>query len=106
LRHPERTFHIALENRAANKLDYFVHPTLRQRVRVQKDGSAIVFTTVSIKNGAPLNDPPSYQLGPDPFTRRPGDYLGWLLFWGPSGADLAGSVEESGLRLYQQTVPV
>ena len=78
-----RTFHLAVENRTATKLDYYVVPTVSQRVRLTDKGTAIVRTTVTLANQAPTGAPPSYQLGPDQFTRRPGDYTAWVLLWGP-----------------------
>lgn len=102
----DRTFHVAVENRTASKLDYFVHPAVLQRVRIDGSGDAIVTTTVRIENRAPAGAAPSYQLGPDRFTSAPGDYVGWVLLWAPAGSDDPGSVEESGLRLTQRVVTV
>ena len=58
-------------------------------------------TTVVIRNNAPITGTPSYQLGPvTTFTAKPGDYLAWILLWGPSGStQLYNSVGESGLNL-------
>ena len=96
---PSRTFHLAVENRTATKLDYYVVPKVSQRVRVTEQGTAIVHTTVTLDNQAPVGALPSYQLGPDQFTKRPGDYTAWVLLWGPRGAAQKGAVEESGLVL-------
>ena len=101
-----RTFHMAVENRTATKLDYYVVPTVSQRVRLTEKGTAIVRTTVTLANRAPAGAPPSYQLGPDQFTRRPGDYTAWVLLWGPHGAAQKGGVEESGLVLTQAVTEV
>ena len=105
---PDRTFHLAVENRTATKLDYFVKPSVRQEIDVGKDGTAVVRTTVTVDNHAPKDGKPSYQLGPDGVsTDRPGDYLAWLLLWGPAGsAQFGGSVSESGLSLSQYVVAV
>lgn len=102
----DRTFHVAVENRTVNKLDYYVGTRIAQRIRITPRGAAQVLTTVRIDNRAPAGEKPSYQLGPDEFTKTAGNYLGWLLFWGPAGAEEAGSRSESGLNLYEQTVPV
>jgi hypothetical protein len=47
-------------------------------------------------------------LGPDPYgtTAHPGDYLGWVLLWGPSGSIQPLGVAESGLIVSQATVLV
>ncbi|MDQ6945443.1 MAG: DUF4012 domain-containing protein [Actinomycetota bacterium] len=98
----DRTFHLAVENRNATKLDYYVRTAAEQQVRITSDGTAVVQTTVVVRNDAPSGAAPSYQLGPDGFgTTRPGEYWAWVLLWGPSGAVQQGSVAESGLRLSQ-----
>lgn len=99
---PDRTFHLAVENRNATKLDYYVRTAATQTVRITSNGTAIVKTTVIIHNGAPVGAKPSYQLGPDGYgTTQPGEYWAWVLLWGPAGSDQAGSVSESGLQLSQ-----
>jgi hypothetical protein len=96
----DRTFHLAVENRNATKVDYYVKTAAQQQVTVTKEGAAIVKTTVTVHNGAPPNAQPSYQLGPDGYgTTQPGEYWAWVLLWGPAGADQPGSVSESGLRV-------
>ncbi|HEX8769480.1 MAG TPA: DUF4012 domain-containing protein, partial [Acidimicrobiales bacterium] len=102
----DRTFHLAVENRAATKLDYYVKPSARQEVELGSNGTATVRTTVVIENQAPEGEVPSYQLGPDEFTRKPGDYLAWVLLWGPAAAIQPSSTSESGLTLAQRVVPV
>jgi len=106
LAEPDRTFHLAVENRTATKLDYYVQPSVRQEVRLTPEGDAIVRTFVVLDNQAPVGAPPSYQLGPDENTRTPGQYLGWVLLWGPAGATQAGAVSESGLSLTPVIVDV
>ncbi len=104
---PDHTFHLAVENRTATKLDYFVKPSVRQEIELTEAGTAIVRTTVTVDNQAPKDGQPSYQLGPDGVTtKRPGDYLAWLLLWAPMGSMPGGSVSESGLRLSQHVVDV
>jgi hypothetical protein len=94
-------------NRTATKLDYYVKPSVRQDVELTAEGSAIVRTTVTVDNQAPTGAQPSYQLGPDPVTtKRPGDYVGWLLLWGPAGSIQSAGVSESGLVLSHYVVDV
>jgi hypothetical protein len=103
----DRTFHVAVQNRTASKLDYFVKPSVRQDVRVTKQGTAVVRTTVTIENQAPADAKASYQFGPAAITEKPGDYLAWVLLWGPAGSrQVQGSVAESGLNLSQFVVAV
>ena len=98
----DRTFHVAVQNRTASKLDYFVKPSVHQHVRLTKQGTAVVRTTVVIENQAPPGATPSYQFGPPGITENPGDYLAWVLLWGPEGSrQLQSSVAESGLNLSQ-----
>jgi len=98
----DRTFHLAVENRNATKLDYYVKTAAEQEVTITTNGTAIVRTTVIVHNGAPPGAAPSYQLGPDGFgTTQPGEYWAWVLLWGPSVANQPASVAESGLRLSQ-----
>ena len=104
---PDRTFHLAVENRGATKLDYYVKPSVRQDIELTQAGTAIVRTTVTVDNQAPIDGAPSYQLGPDGVsTQRPGDYLAWLLLWGPAGSTQAAGISESGLLLSSHVVAV
>jgi len=95
----DRTFHVAVENRSGTKLDYYVKPSVRQDVTLTPKGTAVVRTTVVVDNQAPVNAAPSYALGPDEFTKKPGDYLAWVLLWGPAGSTMASATPESGLNL-------
>jgi hypothetical protein len=98
----DRTFHLAVENRNATKMDYYIRPSVQQRVLVTRSGEAIIRTTVTVKNTAPVGAKPSIQLGPDSFgTTQPGEYWAWVLLWGPAGATQPGAVRESGLNLSQ-----
>jgi hypothetical protein len=107
LRQADRTFHVAVQNRTATKLDYYVKPSVHQDVELSKEGTATVRTTVTLDNTAPIQTAPSYQLGPDRFTQKPGDYLAWVLLWGPAGStQSSGGVQESGLNLAQRIVDV
>lgn len=103
----DRTFHLAVQNRTASKLDYFVKPSVRQDVQLTPQGTAVVRTTVVIENQAPTNTRPSYQFGPGASTGKPGDYLAWVLLWAPSGSrQVQSGVAESGLNLSQFVVAV
>jgi hypothetical protein len=98
----DRTFHLAVENRNATKVDYYVQTAAEQRIQVLANGDADVQTTVVVHNGAPPGAAASYQLGPDGYgTTKPGEYWAWVLLWGPAGAYQPGSVSESGLQLNQ-----
>jgi Protein of unknown function (DUF4012) len=98
----DRTFHLAVENRNATKMDYYIRPSVEQHVLVTRYGAAIIRTTVSVLNTAPFGAKPSYQLGPDGSgTTQPGEYWAWVLLWGPAGATQPGAVNESGLNLSQ-----
>lgn len=102
----DRTFHLAVENRTGTKLDYFVKPSVRQEVRFRDGNDVVVRTTVVVDNQAPTGQPPSYQLGPDQYSKLPGDYTAWVLLWGPAGADQPDSTPESGLNLTQAILTV
>lgn len=103
-----RTFHVAVQNGTALKLDYFVKPIVEMAVEIDKSGTATVRTKITVDNTVPADSPPSYQVGPDPSTQ--GDVLGRYAtrvdLWGPHGSDQLGSVDESGLELTQQVLKV
>ncbi|MGH9277484.1 MAG: DUF4012 domain-containing protein [Acidimicrobiales bacterium] len=104
---PDRTFHVAVQNRTATKLDYYVKTSVRQVIDLARNGDAVVHTTVIVENRAPADAPPSYQLGPDKYTSRPGEYRAAVYLWAPVGSqDPPGPVEESGLLLTQHTLLV
>jgi hypothetical protein len=101
----DRTFHVAVENRNATKLDYYVGVSVRQRVLLTKLGTAIIRTTVTVDDRAPRGAKPSYMLGPDGYaTTHPGEYWAWVLLWGPADSTQFGSVDTSGLRLTPATL--
>jgi len=106
-READRTFHLGVENRTAAKLDYFVRTKLDQQLELTPSGTLIVRSTVTVDNPAP-NGPVSFQLGPDPFgtATRAGDYIAWVLLWGPAGSTQDASVPESGLQLTQSVILV
>src|SRR5207302_2062078 len=45
---PDRTFHLAVENRNATKMDYYVQVKVRQEVHLTKLGTAVVRTAVTV----------------------------------------------------------
>ncbi len=97
---PSRTFHIAVENATATKLDYFIQPKITMNVNLTKYGNAIIDTSITVTNSAPIGAKPSYQLGPDNInSTKPGEYVGRVEFWGPQNSEQFNSVSESGLRL-------
>ena len=99
---PDRTFHIAVENSTADKLDYFVKVDVSMDVSIDNAGNALVDTTVHVTNDALPNQPPSYQYGPDDVNSfTPGQYVARVFLWGPRGADVPDSTAESGLLLTQ-----
>lgn len=104
---PTHTFHVAVENVSANKLDYYVKVAVHSQVTITPSGDARVVTSVTTINPAPANQPPSDQLGP--FTGSgyvEGEYGAYVYLWGPRGAEQYGSVAESGLRVSQATEDV
>lgn len=101
---PERTFHVAVENRTATKLDYHLKTRVRQEVRLSESGDARVLTTVVLENQVPVGATPSYAIGPDTQMKQPGEYRAWLLLWAPAGAIQSNGVEESGLLLSEHVV--
>src|SRR5581483_5178095 len=98
---PDRTFHIAVQNVNATKLDYFVRPRVRIDISLTRLGTAVVRTSVVIRNTAPPGAPDSYQFG-----THHGEYVTRTRLWGPRGATQLGSVPESGLVANQQTITV
>jgi hypothetical protein len=100
---PSRTFHVAVENATATKLDIFIGVSISDTVYLTSNGSAEVDTAVTLTNRAPAGQPPSYQLGPDGINSHvAGEYVGRVLLWGPRGSEQSGSVAESGLRLNEE----
>ncbi|HWI03728.1 MAG TPA: hypothetical protein VNT52_07875 [Acidimicrobiales bacterium] len=98
---------MAVQNRTASKLDYFVRPSVHQDIRLTRQGTAVVRTHVVIDNQAPADAMPSYQFGAPGITEKVGDYLAWVLLWGPEGSrQLQSGVVESGLNLSQFVVSV
>ena len=103
----DRTFHVAVQNRTASKLDYFIKPSVHQDIQLTDQGTAVVRTTVVVENQAPTSARPSYQFGAASITDKPGDYLAWVLLWGTEGSrQVQTGVAESGLNLSQFVVAV
>jgi hypothetical protein len=105
---PDRTFHVAVENATATKLDYFVDVAISDTVYVLPNGSALVNTAVTLTNHAPVGQPPDYQLGPDGFNSTvTGEYVGRVLLWSPRGStQVGGGTPESGLVVREDDIPV
>ncbi len=104
---PDRTFHIAVENATATKLDYYVHVAVSMDVEVTSLNDAVVNTTVTVTNTAPPHQKPSYQLGPDRISSFvTGQYVGHVYLWGPRGSLQLDSTPESGLNLLEQDLSV
>lgn len=104
---PGGTFHVAVENATATKLDYYVTAAVAQQIDVTRLGDVVVQTTVTVANHAPRGQPPSLQLGPDGISSfTPGQYVGHVFLWSPRGAVVPGSVTESGLTLSQANISV
>ncbi|MDQ3979878.1 MAG: DUF4012 domain-containing protein [Actinomycetota bacterium] len=103
---PDRTFHVAIQNRTATKLDYYINSRVEQNVELTESGDARVLTTVVVENSLPPGSPPSFAIGPDSQMSQPGEYAAWLILWSPAGAQQPGAVEESGLQLSHHVVIV
>ncbi|HEX3794063.1 MAG TPA: DUF4012 domain-containing protein [Acidimicrobiales bacterium] len=104
---PDRTFHVAVENSTATKLDYFVGVSMNAHVKVTASGQADITTTVTVHNDTPAGLGPTFQTGPDGINSHiPGQYVSRVLFWSPLGSTGTRSLEESGLRLSQNQVSV
>jgi hypothetical protein len=52
-------------NSGANKLDAFLHRSLRYRVRLQADGSAKASAAMTLRNDGPASGLPRYVIGPN-----------------------------------------
>jgi hypothetical protein len=97
-----RTFHVALENSTATKLDYYVNDAVDVKVTISPNGDAFVNTKVAVTNTTPAGLGPTFQTGPDNINSfTPGQYVGRVLLWSPQGSDAPGSVLESGLQANQ-----
>ena len=95
----DRTFHVAVENDTATKLDYYVGTRTRADVRITPDGDAIVTTPSRSPTRPRPGLGPTFQTGPDDVNSfTPGQYVGRVLLWSPRGSLTAGSVAESGLE--------
>lgn len=102
-----RTFHLAVENSTATKLDYYVDTTQDADVRIAPNGDATINTSVTVTNTTPAGSGPSFQIGPDNINSfTPGQYVSRVVLWAPRDSIAKGSVEESGLELSQSQVSV
>ncbi len=104
---PARTFHLAVENSTATKLDYYVNPSENVQVHVTPTGEALVNTTVTLANTTPSGLGPTFQTGPDGINSfTPGQYVANVVLWSPRGSVTPQSTSESGLRLSQTQASV
>lgn len=95
-----RTFHVAVENATATKMDYYISVAATYNVVVTSSGSAVITCKLTVTDNAPLNASPSYILGPDYINSfSPGEYVGRAEFYGPAGSEQLSSITESGLQL-------
>jgi hypothetical protein len=97
---PSRTFHVAIENATATKLDYYITTAIAQKIHLQSDNTAVIDTTVTLDNHVPAGSKASLQIGPDmvhSFT--PGQYVGNVYLWAPRVAKGGSSIVESGLKV-------
>ncbi len=104
-----RTFHAAVENATATKLDYYVNVSVSQQIYLKPNNEAEVDTAITVVNRAPAGAKPSNQLGPDNIhSFQVGQYVGNAYLWGPAGAGItqAGSTFESGLNVTPASVSV
>jgi hypothetical protein len=103
----DRTFHVAVENATATKLDYYVEESMNAHVKVTASGQADVTTVVTVHNDTPAGLGPTFQTGPDGINSHiPGQYVGRVLYWAPTGSTGTRSIKESGLLLSSNQVSV
>jgi hypothetical protein len=92
-----RTFHAALENSTATKLDYYIVTSTSVHVRITRSDEALINTTVTVANATPAGLGPTFQTGPDDVNSFiPGQY----------GSEDPRSILESGLQLSESRVSV
>jgi hypothetical protein len=104
---PSRTFHVAVENATATKLDYYVRVGVSMHVVLTAGNHAVVQTAVTVANAAPAGAPPSYQLGPDGVSSTvAGQYVAHVYLYSPAGSDVENGTPESGLVLSERDVSV
>jgi hypothetical protein len=108
-RDKSRTFHAAVENSTATKMDYYVTVSVSQQIHLKADNEAEVDTSITTVNHAPAGAQPSLQLGPDNIhSSQVGQYVGTAYLWGPVGTGIvqSGSTMESGLNVTPAYVSV
>ncbi len=104
---PGRTFHVAVENSTATKLDYYVQPSINVQVHVTSNGDALINTAVTVTNNTPAGFGPTFQTGPDGVNSfTPGQYVSRVLLWSPHGSITPQSTPESGLRVSQDQTSI
>ena len=84
-------FGVVTNNAAANKVDYYVHRTIRYEVSLGRDLAGTARARVSFENDAPLGKP-SYALGPNGGTGlAPGEDQSWISFYCPATCTLSSA---------------
>jgi hypothetical protein len=83
----------SLINLAGNKVDYYIHNSVAHKVEIDSSGAARASVKFEIENTAPL-DLPEYvggATGAGQAQRGRGEYLGYLTWYAPPGAELLGA---------------
>jgi len=89
---------LVTQNAAGNKIDIFLHRSLRYEATIQPDGTVHAVATITLHNEAPTSGYPDYVIsgsGRDPTP--PGHYRGILTFYTPlalQGATLNGAAAQ------------
>lgn len=89
---------LVTQNAAGNKIDLFLHRSLRYEATVDADGTVHAVATITLHNEAPTSGYPDYVIsgsGRDPTP--PGHYRGILTFYTPlalQGATLNGAAAQ------------
>lgn len=89
-------FSYTLENFGGNKLDYYMTNKVNYQSRIDSEGFETVTVRFDLANSATGELNP-YILGYDPTVkgRNPGDYVGYLTVYAPTGAFLTGGASRS-----------
>jgi hypothetical protein len=84
-------FLVAVENVAANKMDWYVNPTVEMTSARQADATTKVTLDLTIANPT-VQNAPAYVLGDDFKRGKPGQYRAMVAFYLPNQASTVGSV--------------
>ncbi|MCA1726164.1 MAG: DUF4012 domain-containing protein [Actinobacteria bacterium] len=69
---------VSATNSAGNKLDYYVHRSIRYQVGLNEDGSAASNLRVGLDNRSPDSGQPQYVIGPYPGASARGESVSYL----------------------------